>query len=124
VQQVFRHGARYPIYPNAYDGSHIAQAEHSVGELTTQGKAMHYMLGKMLYRDYWGKLFGQNTRYNQSKFYFKSTDVNRTIESVQAQLMGVFEETEALTLSESDLKLSLPAWNYTLDCEAGTHFNT
>jgi|JI6StandDraft_1071083.scaffolds.fasta_scaffold253415_1 hypothetical protein len=90
VQQVFRHGARYPIYPSQKDGSDFAIKQHSVGELTSQGKAMHYMLGKMLYQDYWGKLFGAGNQYNQSKFYFKSTDINRTIESIQSQLMGVF----------------------------------
>ena len=51
---------------------------------------MHYMLGKLLYKDYWGRLFGDNKVYNQSKFYFKSTDVNRTIESIQSQLQGIF----------------------------------
>lgn len=90
VQQVFRHGARYPIYPNDKDGSKFAMEQNAVGELTSQGKAMHYMLGKMLYDEYWKKLFGENSRYNQSKFFFKSTDVNRTIESIQSQLMGIF----------------------------------
>ena len=79
------------------------------------------MLGKMLFRDYWSKLFGDNLRYNQSKFFFKSTNVNRTIESVQSQLMGIFENTESLNISEADLKYSLPAWNYTLDRQAGKH---
>lgn len=48
------------------------------------------MLGQLLYEAYWDKLFGANRRYNQSKFYFKSTDVNRTIESIQSQLLGIF----------------------------------
>ena len=90
VQQVFRHGARYPIYPSHFDGSDFVRKEHDLGELTSEGKAMHYMLGKMLFKDYWQKLFGDNLNYNQSKFYFKSTDVNRTIESVQSQLLGIF----------------------------------
>lgn len=90
VQQVFRHGARYPIFPSSKDKSDFATEQHSVGELTSQGKAMHYMLGKLLFQDYWGRLFGSSNSYNQSKFYFKSTDVNRTIESIQSQLMGIF----------------------------------
>lgn len=120
VQQVFRHGARYPIYPSPKDGSDFAIQQHAEGELTSQGKAMHYMLGKMLFQDYWGKLFGSNNRYNQSKFYFKSTDVNRTIESIQSQLQGIFEHINSVKITNRDLDLSLPAWNYTLDRKPGT----
>lgn len=58
-------------------------------------------------------------RYNQSKFYFKSTNVNRTIESVQSQLLGLFENIESVNISDADLKYSKPAWNYTLDRQSG-----
>ena len=58
VQELFRHGARYPIYPTTIDGSDYAINEHSEGELTTQGKNMHYQLGKKIYQKYWGDLFG------------------------------------------------------------------
>lgn len=54
---------------------------------------MHYKLGKILYKEYWHKLFGDHNAYRQSKFYFRSTDTNRTIESLQCQLMGLFENT-------------------------------
>ena len=78
------------------------------------------MLGKMLFKDYWSKLFGSNLKYNQSKFFFKSTDVNRTIESAQSQFLGIFENIESINITEADLKYSLPAWNYTLPRQAGT----
>lgn len=78
------------------------------------------MLGKMLYADYWSKLFGTNMLYNQSKFYFKSTDVNRTIESIQSQLLGIFENVQSVNISNNDLGLSLPAWNHTLTRSSGT----
>jgi hypothetical protein len=77
------------------------------------------MLGKLLYQSYWDKLFGTNKKYNQSKFYFKATDVNRTIESIQSQLLGIFENIDPITISNRDLDLSLPAWNYTLDRPSG-----
>jgi len=54
---------------------------------------MHYILGQNLYKEYWNKLFKDpqiSNVYNQSKFYVKSTNVNRTIESVQSQLLGLF----------------------------------
>jgi hypothetical protein len=93
VQQVFRHGHRYLIYPSKNDNSTYVNQIHSNGELTKQGKSMHYILGQELYKRYWQTLFGATpyiSTYNQSKFYVKSTNVNRTIESVQSQLAGIF----------------------------------
>lgn len=53
---------------------------------------MHYLLGKQLYRRYWKQLF-ENTsfsdNYSPSLIYAKSTNTNRTIESLQSQLMGL-----------------------------------
>ena len=93
VQEVFRHGHRYPLYGSAADGSSFIKDIRSAGELTKQGKSMHYILGQNLYATYWNSLFGGTpyfSTYNQSKFYVKSTNVNRTIESVQSQLLGIF----------------------------------
>jgi hypothetical protein len=74
---------------------------------------MHYILGQNLYRTYWAQLFAGTayaTTYNQSKFYVKSTNVNRTIESVQSQMIGIFENLDTLTISEKDVQYSLPQW--------------
>ena len=74
---------------------------------------MHYVLGQSLYKEYWNKLFSDpkiNKTYNQSKFYVKSTNVNRTIESVQSQLLGLFENLDPLTLNDRDVNYSLPLW--------------
>ena len=46
---------------------------------------MQYLLGQIIYDQYWEKLFEGTPylhKYNQSQFYVKSTDYNRTIESV------------------------------------------
>ncbi len=62
---------------------------------------MHYVLGQIVYEQYYLELF-KNTSYqnsyNQSKFYIKSTDVNRTIESVQSQMMGILENLSPLII--------------------------
>jgi hypothetical protein len=70
---------------------------------------MHYVLGQQLYRQYWNQLFADN-KYNQSRFYVKSTDVNRTVESAQSQLMGVLEHVEALEISQDMVEFSKPQW--------------
>lgn len=75
---------------------------------------MHYLLGQILYEQYWMALFNNTPyqrNYNQSKFYIKSTDVNRTIESVQSQMMGLFEKLDPLILPENMTQFSKPQWN-------------
>lgn len=112
VQEIFRHGARNP-YQILGIGDEYAAAEHSLGELTTQGKSMHYLLGRKMYETYWKRLFAGTPyefRYNQSKFYAKSTDVNRTIESAQSHIYGLFEGIPPITLSEADLPYSHPPY--------------
>ena len=64
---------------------------------------MQYLLGKKIYQRYWNQLFGNTpyeNQYNQSKIYVKSTNYNRTIESVQSQLMGILENLPELTLEQ------------------------
>ena len=54
-----------------------------------------------MYDTYWMRLFGGTSnqdKYNQSKFYVKSTDVNRTIESAQSHLYGILESLPALEI--------------------------
>lgn len=62
VQVISRHGSRYPTYPNNIDHSNISTIDKSFGELTPQGKSMHYLLGKALHQRYWKLLF-ENTEY-------------------------------------------------------------
>lgn len=74
---------------------------------------MHYILGQNLYKVYWDQLFSGTpylSTYNQSKIYVKSTNVNRTIQSVQSQLMGIFENIDKLTINDRDIPYSLPQW--------------
>lgn len=48
--------------------------------------------------------------YNQTNFYVKSTDFNRTIESAQSHLFGLLEKLPKLQLSKARYNYSLPAW--------------
>lgn len=85
VHEIFRHGARYPLHSSPRDKSEYALQENELGELTLQGKHMQYVLGKIIYDRYWKALFEGTpyiNKYHPSQFYIKSTNVNRTIESV------------------------------------------
>lgn len=59
---------------------------------------MHYLLGRVMYEEYWNEL-GLTNKLNETFIYVKSTNVNRTIESVQSQLFGLFEKLDPWTLN-------------------------
>ena len=65
VQEVFRHGARYPLGANDKDGSNISIIHNAIGELTRQGKSQHYLLGRKMYDTYWSQMFSNQTKYKQ-----------------------------------------------------------
>jgi hypothetical protein len=111
LQETFRHGARYPTYLETAAAFGFALTPDIRKELTSQGRSMHYLLGKLLYEKYWGDLFAGATRLNSSELFVKSTDVNRTIESAQSHLLGLLEKLEPLKLNSSDYKSAMPAWN-------------
>lgn len=98
VQELFRHGARYPIHPSTKDGTEYALADNMAGELTDEGKRMHYLLGKKLYKDYWESL-GMNNTYNSSYVFIKSTNFNRTLESGESHFLGWVESLDPLNVT-------------------------
>ena len=60
---------------------------------------MHYILGKIMHEKYWKQLFDGTpyiNQYNQSQFFIRSTNINRTIESVESQLYGWLEDLPVL----------------------------
>lgn len=86
VLEVFRHGAREPL-DRPFDPSDWTEFQ---GELTLAGMRQHYLLGKEMRKRYieQNQLLSQN--FNHSELYVRSTDVNRTIMSVQSHLMGLY----------------------------------
>jgi hypothetical protein len=74
---------------------------------------MHYLLGRKLHETYWQGLFGGTVyeqQYNQSRFYVKSTNVNRTIESAASQVFGIMETLPPLTVSKEEVRFSSPPY--------------
>lgn len=85
----FRHGARAPTrgVDHKTNIDYFGEEWHGEGELTPAGKRMHYLLGlrnRQVYKNF-------ATRHNvDGSVYIRSTDYNRTIESVQSQMHGFF----------------------------------
>jgi hypothetical protein len=112
IQSILRHGARNPFHILGI-GDEYAIEEHSIGELTTQGKAMHYSLGKKMYEVYWKRLFGGSKYehiYHPSRFWVESTNVSRTVESAQSHIYGILEGVDPLILTEPQLEWSNPPY--------------
>lgn len=58
---------------------------------------MHYLLGVFMFNKYWEDLFGQTKegqRLTPGLIYAKSTDTNRTIESLEYLLAGLLASVE------------------------------
>ncbi|KRX04095.1 hypothetical protein PPERSA_08310 [Pseudocohnilembus persalinus] len=84
VFSAYRHGARY-TQKNYYDGK-----DQPHGKLSPTGIRQHYELGQIIRKKYIEDLKFLNETYNFDEIYTFSTDVDRTIQSANSQLMGMY----------------------------------
>ena len=112
VFEHFRHGARGPIREDTiFNEKYIG-----MGELTNVGARMHYLLGNRNKFIYKKKKKFISAKFQPDEFLIFSTNTNRTIESVNNQLQGMFsEQTEDLTLIKSQGKKSTPYYLHNND---------
>jgi hypothetical protein len=104
---MFRHGARQPtaIDKETYIDE-FGEKWTAPGELTAAGIRMQFLLGLRNRQVY--KRFMDKTKIDGS-VYIRSSDFNRTIESVQAQMQGFYPAgTGALINNEKTMKLAHP----------------
>ena len=88
VHLLFRHGARTPcdLYPtDPYKDP--AYWPVGLGQLTNEGKRMHFELGQWLRMRYDGFL---SENYSEQEILVRSTDVDRALMSAQSNLAGLF----------------------------------
>ena len=96
VFQIHRHGARAPIFnltkqENKYID--IYKEEWFLPEeLTETGKRMHYLVGVHNRKKYIEDNEFLSKNYNPYEILVKSTDVNRTLMSIYAQLQGLYPQ--------------------------------
>ena len=86
--KIYRHGDRaptgpYPTDPNTNESAWPVE----YGELTNEGTRQHYILGQFLRYRYFTLL---PARYSPKQVYVRSTDVDRTMESAEANLAGLY----------------------------------
>ena len=85
---MWRHGDRTPVEPYPKDPySSPDDWPVGFGQLTSRGKRMQYNLGRYL-RGRYKTLIGDS--YDPNAVYIRSTDVDRTLMSAEANLAGLF----------------------------------
>ena len=118
VYEHIRHGARGPstsynsLFKDGVDEFGVSWEGEGDGELTTLGKRQHYTIG-VRNRIKYGK--GKNglglidfSQYNPEEVLFHSTDYNRTHQSLNSELLGMYQPGILKTLNQQQLDKSYP----------------
>ena len=105
VWQHFRHGARGPyIAVNPITNlDFIGEKWDGIGELTPLGMRMLYLLGISTKRKYSNFL---SKTYNPNELFIVSTNVNRTINSVNSFLKGFYNNSTSINLTKTQIERS------------------
>lgn len=110
----FRHGARAPSTLNDNGEDALGIKWNTPGELTSVGKRMQYLLG-LRNRDRYitGKYKFISEVYDPHELIVYSSNVNRTLESISAQIQGFypFATGKNETLSNGQIERGVPPFN-------------
>ncbi|CAG9323783.1 unnamed protein product [Blepharisma stoltei] len=89
VVEVSRHGARTPVSFQPWDNDG-RWSTYQPGELTPEGMRQHYLIGAELRNRYIVETQLLNETFYQPQINAYSTDVHRTLQSAESQMMGLY----------------------------------
>ena len=97
----FRHGARATCEGTFVNNTDILNGKwQNKGELSNLGRIQHYIIGaknKLRYKNF------LNSEYDPKEIKILSTNYNRTINSAQMQLLGLFHDMSYFNISNNDI---------------------
>ena len=119
--QINRHGARAPYF-GVENGSDVYKENWTqIEELSSVGKRQLYLLGVKIRKRYMDDYPLLNKTYNPQEIFIKSTDSNRTIESIYSYLQGLYEKGTGETINKKVINntniIFPPNKNYQKDFE-------
>ena len=104
VHETFRHGAR-----SSDIGIETEEDfPNGKGMLTASGMRQHFLLGSYIRDRYINKTQFMSPTYEVSELYIQSTQVPRTVQSAQCQLMGMYPLGTSEKLQEKQVKSAIP----------------
>ncbi|KAK6738504.1 hypothetical protein RB195_020543 [Necator americanus] len=104
VQVIWRHGDRSPTLTFASDPIKENRWKFGgggFGQLSPIGMKQHLEFGKQLRKTYVDTGF-LGARYSSKEVYFRSSDVNRTIISAMANIMGMYGQSNGSNIKDVD----------------------
>ena len=106
LQEITRHGTR-TAFSNLITRDWMKP--YGIGELTAPGFRQHWILGNAL-REAYSSFFTH--RFSLSEIWTRSTGFDRTVQSGNAHLQGIFHmyPTEPILNLSPDNELNLPVW--------------
>ena len=99
--QINRHGARAP-YLGVQEGLDVYKEKWTqIEEISDVGRRMLYLLGVKIRKRYIDEYHLLSPNYNPQEIFIKSTDSNRTIESIYSFIQGLYPNGTGETINSS-----------------------
>eukprot|EP00830_Metopus_es_P021797 TRINITY_DN931_c0_g1_i1.p1 TRINITY_DN931_c0_g1~~TRINITY_DN931_c0_g1_i1.p1 ORF type:complete len:481 (+),score=84.38 TRINITY_DN931_c0_g1_i1:111-1553(+) len=90
VGAIIRHGARRMLFQNYLNITDDVSSYKNLGMLTKVGKHQLYLLGRQFAKKYMSSNVILNPKYNPRQIKVRTAGLNRTIESAQSFLSGLY----------------------------------